>query len=65
MQTSTSRGAHERPPFLPLLPMMHPKKRQQEDNASLEGSTSKKTRLAWMAKSLMVAGVDVKFPPEE
>ena len=42
-----------------------PKKRQQGDNASPEGKNSKKRRLAWMAKSLMAAGVDVKFPAEE
>ena len=42
-----------------------PKKRPQGDNASLEGNRSKKRRLAWMAKSLMAAGVDVKFPDEE
>ena len=35
-----------------------PKKRPQ-------GDTSKKRRLAWMAKSLMAGGVDVKFPDEE
>ena len=35
------------------------------DNASPEGSNSKKRRLAWMAKSLMAAGVDVKFPAEQ
>ena len=42
-----------------------PKKRPQGDNASTEGNNSKKRRLAWMAKSLMAAGVDVKFPAEE
>ena len=42
-----------------------PKKRPQGDNASAEGKNSKKRRLAWMAKSLMAAGVDVKFPAEE
>ena len=42
-----------------------PKKRPQADNASPEGNNSKKRRLAWMAKSLMAAGVDVKFPDEE
>ena len=42
-----------------------PKKRPQGDNASPEGNNSKKRRLAWMAKSLMAAGVDVKFPDEE
>ena len=42
-----------------------PKKRRQGDNASPEGYNSKKRRLAWMAKSLMAAGVDVKFPAEE
>ena len=42
-----------------------PKKRPQGDNASAEGNNSKERRLAWMAKSLMAAGVDVKFPAEE
>ena len=30
-----------------------------------EGNNSKKRRLAWMAKSLMAAGLDVKYPAEE
>ena len=42
-----------------------PKKGTQGDNASPEGSNSKKRQLDWMAKSLMAAGVDVKFPAEE
>ena len=42
-----------------------PKKRPQGDNAPPEGNNSKKRRLAWMAKSLIAAGVDVKFPDEE
>ena len=42
-----------------------PKKRPQGDNASPEGNNSKKQRLAWIAKSLMAAGVDVEFPAEE
>ena len=42
-----------------------PKKRAQGDNASPEGKNPKKRRLAWMAKSPMAAGVDVKFPDEE
>ena len=42
-----------------------PKKRPQGDNASPEGNNSKKRRLTWMAKSLVAAGVDVKFPAEE
>ena len=41
------------------------KKRPQGDNASPVGNNSKTRRLAWMAKSLMAAGVDVKFPAEE
>ena len=41
------------------------KKCPQGDNASPQGSNSKKKRLAWMAKSLMAAGDDVKFPAEE
>ena len=42
-----------------------PQKRPQGDNATPEGNNSKKRRLAWMAKALMAAGVDVKFPDEE
>ena len=42
-----------------------PKKRPQGDNATLEGKNSKKRHLAWMARSLIAAGVDVKFPDEE
>ena len=42
-----------------------PKKRPQGDTASPEGNNPKKRRLAWMAKSLMAAGVDVKFAAEE
>ena len=42
-----------------------PKKRPQGDNASPEGSNSKKRRQASMAKSLMAAWVDVKFRAEE
>ena len=42
-----------------------PKKRPQGDNASPEGTDSKERRLAWMAKSPIAAGVDVKFPAEE
>ena len=42
-----------------------PKKRPQGDNASPERNNSKKRQLAWMAKSLMAAGVDVKFPAEQ
>ena len=46
-------------------PAGDPKKRPQGVNATSEGNDSKKRRLAWMAKSLMAAGVDVKFPDEE
>ena len=42
-----------------------PKKRPQGDNATPEGNNSKKRRLAWMARSLIAAAVDVKFPDEE
>ena len=42
-----------------------PKKRPQGDNASPEGNNPKKRRLAWLAKSLIAAGVEVKFPAEE
>ena len=42
-----------------------PKKCPEGDNASPEGINSKNRQLAWMAKSLMAAGVEVKFPAEE
>ena len=42
-----------------------PENHQQGDNISPEGSNSKKRRLAWMAKCLIVAAVDVKFPAGE
>ena len=42
-----------------------PEKRPQGDNASPEGTNSKKRRQAWMAKSLMAAGVEVKLFAEE
>ena len=41
------------------------KRRPQGDNASPQGSNCKKGRLAWMANSLMAAGVDVKLPAEK
>ena len=42
-----------------------PKKRPKGENASPEGNHSKKRRLAWMVKSLMAAGLDVKLPAKE
>ena len=39
-----------------------PRKRPKGNDASPGESNSKKRRLAWMDKSLMAAGVDVKFP---
>ena len=51
------RGAHP--------PRLTQRSAPQGDNASPEGTNSKKRRLAWMAKSLMAAGPDVKFPAEE
>ena len=53
------------PAFSPPPACVDPKKRPQGDNTSPEGSNSKKRRLAWMATSLMSAGVDVTFPAEE
>ena len=61
----TPRNAHQRPLLPPLPAAGDPKKRPQGDTASPEGNNSKKRRLAWTAKSLMAAGVDVKFPAEE
>ena len=59
------RGAPQCPLLLPLPAEGDPKKRQEGDNSCPEGINSKKRRLAWMAKSLMAAGVDVKFPAEQ
>ena len=71
MDPLTPRGAHQRPLLHPLLLPQpppaadDPKKRPQGDNATPEGNNSKKRRLAQMARSLIAAGVDVKFPDEE
>ena len=65
MDPLTPRGAHQRPLLTPSPAEGDPKKRPQGDNASPEGNNSKKRRLAWMAKSLMAAGSDVKFLAEE
>ena len=54
-----------RPATFPSPAEGDPKKRPQRDNTSPEGNNSKKRRLAWMAKSLMAAGVDVTFLAEE
>ena len=51
--------------FFPSPADVDPKKRPKGDKPSPEGSNSEKRRLAWMAKSLMTAGVDVKFPAGE
>ena len=59
------KGCSSAPAATPPPAAGDPKKRPQGDNASPEGNNSKKRRLALMAKSLMAAGVDVKFPDEE
>ena len=46
-------------------PAGDPEKRLQGDDATPEGNNSKKRRLAWMARSLIAAAVDVKIPDEE
>ena len=57
---------HSSAPATPPSPAEgDPKKRPQGDNTYPEGNNSKKRRLAWMAKSLMAAGVDVTLPAEE
>ena len=63
--TPKPRRRSSAPALSPSPADVEPKKRPQGDNASPEGSNSKKRRLAWMAKSLRAAGVDVKFPAEE
>ena len=62
---STAPVATPTPAATPAPAAGVPQKRPQGDNATPEGNNSKKRRLAWMAKSLMAAGVDVKFPHEE
>ena len=63
--TSNPQRRSSAPATSPSSDAADPKKRPQGNNASPAGSNSKKSRLAWMAKSLMAAGVDVKFPVEE
>ena len=53
------------PATSPSLDAADPKKRPQGNNTSPEGSNSKRMRLALMAKLLMAAGVEVKFPAED
>ena len=53
------------PATSPSAADVEPKKGPQGDSASPEGTNSKKRRLAWMAMSLMAAGVDGKFSAEE
>ena len=65
LEPPTPKGAHQCPLLLPLLPRVTLRSAPEGNTASLEGNNSKKRRLAWMAKSLMAAGVDVKFPAEE
>ena len=62
---SNPQGRSSAPAATPPPAERDPKKRPQGDNASPEGNNSKKRRLAWMTRSLMAAGVDVKFPAEE
>ena len=63
--TPYSRRRSSAPATSPSPAEGDPKKRPQGDNASLEGKNCKKRQLAWMAKSLVAAEVDVKFPAEE
>ena len=63
--TPNARRRSLAPATSPSRTTADPKKRPQGDNASPEWSNSKKRRLAWMTKSPMAAGVDVKFPAEE
>ena len=65
LPTSSAPVATPTPAATPAPAAGVPQKRPQGDNATPEGNNSKKRRLAWMAKSLMAAGVDVKFPDEE
>ena len=57
--TPNRKGRSSAPATSPSPDAAHPKKHPQGDNASPEGSNSTKRRQAWMAKSLMAAGVDV------
>ena len=71
MDPLTPRGAHQCPLLHPLLllhlflPQVIPRSAPQGITLPPEGNNSKKRRLAWMARSLIAAGVDVKFPDEE
>ena len=65
-QRHSSAPVATRPPAATPPPAANdPKKRPQGDNATPEGNNSKKRRLAWMARSLIAAGLDVRFPNEE
>ena len=64
-RSSSAPVATPTPAATPAPAAGDPKKRPQGDSATPEGNNSKKRRLAWMARSLIAAGVDVKFPDEE
>ena len=53
------------PASTPIPATGDPKKRPQGDKATPEGNNSKKRGLAWITRSLIAAGLDVKFPDEE
>ena len=62
---SSAPVARPTPAATPAPAAGDPKKRPEGDNATPEGNNSKKRRLAWMARSLIAAGMDFKFPDEE
>ena len=64
-RTANPQRRSSAPTTSPSPARVDPKKRPQGDHVSPEGTNSKKRRLAWMAKYLMAAGVDVNFPAEE
>ena len=58
MDPLTPRGAHQRP-LLHRLLLLHPLLPRVTPRSAPEGNNSKKRCLAWMARSLIAAGVDV------
>ena len=63
--TITPRGARQRLLVLLLPALLTLRSVRREIRPLRRSSNSKKRRLAWIAKSLMAPGVDVKFPDGE
>ena len=66
VETPTPRGAHWRPLFLPLLPMVTPRSAHRGITRPMKGLTPRRGDWpGWPSPLCMAAGVDVKFPAEE